>query len=128
VNEPPEPIEYLSLEDLLEIAHSLIGRLEIRDLGLLASAAGRPQATAFGEDAYPALAEKAAALMHSLARNPPLIDGNKRLAWTATRIFCLVNGTDLRFAVDEAEQLVIAVAAGKLDVPEIATTIARHLA
>ena len=127
MNEPPEPIDYLSLEDLLEIAHSLIGRLEIRDLGLLASAAGRPQTTAFGEDAYPARAEKAAALMHSLARNHPLVDGNKRLAWAATRIFCLMNGTDLRFTVDEAEQLVITVAAGEVDVPAIATTIA-HLA
>ena len=44
----------------------------------------------FGEDAYPSFAEKAAALMHSLARNHPLDDGNKRLAWAATRVFCLL--------------------------------------
>ncbi len=95
----------------------------MRDRGLLASTAGRPQSTVFGEEAYPTFAEKAAALMHSLARNHALVDGNKRLAWAATRVFCLLNGRDLQFAVEEAEALVLAVARGELEVADIAASI-----
>lgn len=65
--------------------------------------------------------------MHSLARNHALVDGNKRLAWAATRVFCLVNDHHLKCSVDDAEQLVLAVARGELDVPEIAATIGYHL-
>ncbi len=89
------PLDYFSIEDLLEIAESIIDGVVVRDRGLLASAAGRPGSSAFGEDAYKTFAEKAAALMHSLARNHALTDGNKRLAWAATRVFCLVNERDL---------------------------------
>lgn len=122
-----QSIDYLSVEDLVEIAAGILGEVAIRDYGLLASAAGRPQTSAFGEDAYPTFAGKAAALMHSLARNHALVDGNKRLAWAATRIFCLLNGHDLTFTVDDAEQFVLAVARGELEVPDITTVIERHL-
>jgi death on curing protein len=121
------PVEYLSIADLVEIADGVIGPFVVRDRGLLASAAGRPQSTVFGEDAYPTFTGKAAALIHSLARNHALIDGNKRLAWAATRVFCLLNGRDLEFTVDDAEQFVLAVARGDLDVPEIETIINDHL-
>ncbi|HEX4519709.1 MAG TPA: type II toxin-antitoxin system death-on-curing family toxin [Gaiellaceae bacterium] len=121
-------LEYLSVEDLLEIAHGVVdGVVVVRESGLLASAAGRPRASAFGKEAYPTFAEKAAALMHSIARNHALVDGNKRLAWAATRVFCLVNGRDLLFTTDEAEQLILAVARGELDVPELARSIEEHL-
>lgn len=121
------PVDYLSLEDLLQIATGIIDDPAVRDLGLLESAAARPQSSAFGEDAYPTFAEKAAALMHSLARNHPLVDGNKRLAWAATRVFCLLNASDLAYDVDEAEALVLAVARGERDVPDIAENLGRHL-
>jgi death-on-curing protein len=121
------PIDYLNVEDLMQIAVGILDEVAIRDHGLLASAAGRPQGSAFGEDAYPTFAAKAAALLHSLARNHALVDGNKRLAWAATRVFCLLNGHDLIFNVDEAEMLVLAVARGDLDVPQIAATIDTHL-
>jgi len=121
------PVDYLSIEDLVEIAVGVLDEVEIRDRGLLASAAGRPQSSAFGADAYPTFAEKAAALMHSLGRNHALVDGNKRLAWTATRVFCLLNGRDLTFSVDEAETVVVAVATGELDVPDLARAIELHL-
>lgn len=120
-------IEYLSVADLLEIAVGVIGDVAVRDRGLLASAAGRPQTTVFGKDAYPTFAEKAAALMHSLARNHALVDANKRLAWAATRVFCLLNGRDVAFGIDEAEALVVAVARGELDVPDVAMSINRRL-
>jgi death on curing protein len=66
----------------------------IRDLGLLAAAAARPQASAFGDDAYPDLWTKAAALLHSVVKNQPLVDGNKRLGWLACAVFLDINGTD----------------------------------
>lgn len=121
------PVDYLTIEDLLEIAAGVLDDVAVRDRGLLASAAGRPQTSVFGEDAYPTLAEKAAALMHSIARNHALVDGNKRLAWAATRVFCLLNDTDLVFEIDDAEALVLAVATGDLDVPLLAVTISSHL-
>ncbi len=121
-------VEYPSVADLLEIATAVVaGQVVVRDRGLLASAASRPETTVLGEDAYPTFAEQAAALMHSLARNHALVDGNKRLAWSATRVFCLLNGRDLNYTVDEAEALVVAVAAGEIDMAEIAVSLARHL-
>jgi death on curing protein len=125
VSDPP--IDYLTVEDLLEIAVGVVGDLAIRDHGLMASAAGRPRSSAFTEDAYPPFAGKAAALMHSLARNHALVDGNKRLAWAATRTFCLLNGRDLVFSLDDAEQFVLAVARGDLDVTDMTSVIERHL-
>lgn len=122
-----EPFDYLSLDDLIEIANGVVDNLSIRDLGLLASAVARPRMTAFGEDAYPTFADKAAALMHAVARNHALVDGNKRLAWAATRVFCLLNGCDLAFTVEEAESFVVGVAAGDLEVPEIAMVLTEHL-
>lgn len=123
----PERLDLLGVDDLLEIAAGVLGRVEVRDLGLLASAAARPATTVFGEDAYPAFADKAAALMHSLARNHPLVDGNKRLAWAGARVFCLLNGHDLVLGVDEAERLVLDVATGALDVPALAGALAPAL-
>jgi death-on-curing protein len=122
-----ESIDYLSVDDLLEIAAGVLSEVAVRDYGLLAAAAARPQTTVFGEDAYPSFAEKAAALMHSIARNHALVDGNKRLAWAATRVFCLLNGRDVAFSVDDAETLVLGVATGDLDVPDLAGAIAEHL-
>jgi death-on-curing protein len=121
------PFDHLTEADLLEIALGVVGDVTVRDRGLLASAAARPQSSAFGEDAYPTFAAKAAALMHSIARNHALVDGNKRLAWAATRIFCLLNRRDLNFGVDGAEALVVAVARGDLEVDEIAASIDAHL-
>ena len=92
--------------------------------GLLEAALARPQATAFGKDAYPDLQAKAAALLHSIARNHALIDGNKRLALTAVIAFCGLNGRRLTLTNDGAYDLVISVASGKLDtVEEIAAVL-----
>ena len=122
-----DEVDYLSVEDLLEVAAGVIDHVEIRDPGLLAAAAGRPLVTVFGEDAYSSFEDKAAALLHSLVRNHALVDGNKRLAWSAARIFCLLNGRDLTYTVDEAEDLMLRAASGQLDVPEIAAWLAAHM-
>lgn len=122
-----EALDYLTYEDLLEIAEGVLGEVLVRDHGLLQSAAARPQTSVFGEDAYPDFATKAAALMHSLARNHPLVDGNKRLAWSAMRVFCLMNGWDVQLTVNAAERLVLDVAAGATDVPAITVLLREHL-
>ena len=107
---------YLTLPELLHIAERALGsEPDVRDYGLLESAAARPQASAFGGDAYPDLDAKAAALLHSLARNHALVDGNKRLALAAVIAFYGVNGRRLTLTNDEAYELVIKVAAGHLD-------------
>lgn len=119
--------DYLTVEDLLEIAAGVLDDVLVRDAGGLASAAARPAMTVFGDEAYPTLPEQAAALLHSLVRNSPLVDGNKWLGWSAMRTFCILNGTDLQYTIDDAEAFVLAAAAGELDVPEIATWIREHL-
>ena len=107
-------VEYLSLEDLLGMVKTL-GAGPVRDLGLLDSACHRPHAGFFGQDAYPTLADKAAALMHSLASSHALVDGNKRLALLAPVVFLRINGYYLALTDDEAFDLTLSVAAGSLD-------------
>ena len=83
-----EPVEFLDLDDLFDLARALLGDPPpIRDVGLLGSAAARPQATAYGQDAYADLITKAAALLQSIVNNHALVDGNKRLGWLATAVF-----------------------------------------
>lgn len=107
---------FLDLQALLHVAERALGiRPVVRDHGLLESALGRPQATAVGEDAYPGIHAKAAALLHSLARNHALVDGNKRLALAATIAFYGMNGLRLTLSNDEAYRLVMSVATGELD-------------
>ena len=115
-------VEYLDLDDVIGLASALLGDPPpIRDVGLLASAVARPQATAFGHDAYPDLWTKAAALLHSLVKNHPLIDGNKRLGWMACAVFLEINGVPASTATnDDVYEFVMAVAAGDLEVSEIA--------
>jgi death-on-curing protein len=116
---------FLDLELLLHVAaRALGGAPEVRDRGLLQSAVLRPQATAFGEAAYPDIDSKAAALVHSLARNHALVDGNKRLSHAALIAFHGMNGFQLTFTNDEAYDFIIAVATGELDdVPAIAAVL-----
>ena len=107
---------YLTLPELLHVAERTLGPdYAVRDHGLLQAALARSQATAFGKDAYPDLEAKAAALLHSIARNHALIDGNKRLALAAVIAFYGLNGRRLTLTNDAAYNLVMSVAAGELD-------------
>ena len=118
---------YLDVEDLLHIAQRAIGDVDVRDLGLLEAAAARSQASVFGEDAYPSALEKAAALMHSIARNHALGDGNKRLALAAGIAFLGVNGWRLSMSNDEAYEFIMAIASGETDdVQDIAEALGRR--
>jgi death on curing protein len=117
---------YLTVEQALRIARVAVGGpTHVRDVGLLEAAIHRPRASVLGQDAYPDLFAKAAALLHSLARNHPLVDGNKRLAWLAAYVFLAKNDVELDPPDDDAYDLVIAVAAGTIDeVDEIAAVLA----
>ncbi len=121
---------YLTVEQALRIARAAVGGpVDVRDVGLLNSAVHRPRASVLGQDAYPDLFTKAAALLHSLAGNHPLVDGNKRLAWLATYVFLAKNGTVLDAGDDAAYECVIAVADGSLDdVGELAALLASFAA
>jgi death on curing protein len=118
---------FLTLPELLYIAERTLGpRVEVRDYGLLEAALARPQASAFGKDAYLGLDRKAGALLHSVARNHALIDGNKRLALAALIAFYGVNGRRLTLTNDEAYDLVMKVAAGDLDTVEDIAAILQY--
>jgi death-on-curing protein len=95
----------------------------VRDLGLLEAAAARPNASAFGQPAYVSVHEKAAALLHSLARTQALVDGNKRLALAGTIAFCGLNGIRLTLDNNQAYELVMRVATGAID--EVSALAAR---
>ena len=112
-------VEYLTLEDLLGFVRRL-GLGPVTDFGLLDAAIARPKSSAFGEDAYPNVKLKAAALLHSIVTNHALVDGNKRLGWLATTVFLDVNGELVDVDHDDAFQLVLDVAEGKVGVEEIA--------
>ncbi|TNB72984.1 death-on-curing protein [Arthrobacter sp. BB-1] len=116
---------YLDIEDALQIVDRY--GFHIRDVGLLASALARPATTVMGAEAYPKLAVKAAALLESVARFHPLIDGNKRTAWTLMVLLLWINGSRHDFTTDEGFDLVVGVSAGSIDLLDAAAEISRHL-
>jgi death-on-curing protein len=111
-------VEYLDLDDIVALIRILdVG--PIRDVGLLDSAVNRPRASAFGDDAYPTLDRKAAALLHSMTKNHALVDGNKRLAWLSTVVLCDLNGFEPELSDDDAFELVWEIAGSSLEIGEI---------
>lgn len=117
----------LDLDDLLYVARRAIGAVEVRDVGLLEAAVARPAATVFGDDAYPTDHDKAAAFVHSIARNHALVDGNKRLAFAGLFALLGLNGERIVATDDEAYDVIVAIAAGDLDdVGEIAAWLDLH--
>jgi death-on-curing protein len=128
----PEDVVYLTVDDLLLVAAAATevtdDGVAVRDHGLLDAAANRPRATAFGQDAYPTVHEKAAALLQSIARNHALVDGNKRTAWLATYVFYDLNGYELDAPDDDGPvALVLDLIADHLDVEDIAARLSEWL-
>lgn len=117
-------VDYLTDEDARDWAREL--GFHIKDAGLLSSAIARPRASAFGEDAYPDLVTKAAALFESLVRNHALHDGNKRLSVVLTWSFLLNNNVRLRHTKKEAYDFALAAAAGELTFEQIRGWFAAH--
>jgi death on curing protein len=124
-------VAYLSKSQLLHLHERLIDRFGgpagLRDEGGLDSAIARPPATFDGEDLYATLAEKAAALFHSLVSNHPFLDGNKRLAAISAELFLLANGLELVASDEDLEELVMSSARGELAVEEIAIWLDQRL-
>lgn len=116
---------YLDIEDALQVVDRY--GFHIRDVGLLASALARPATTVMGAEAYPELAVKVAALLESVARFHPLVDGNKRTAWTLMVLLLWINGNRHDFTTDEGFDLVVGVAAGTIGLLDSAAEISRHL-
>jgi death-on-curing protein len=119
-------VYYLDREDVLTAGAAALGAHPVvRDFGLLDAAVARPRSSVFGIDSYPELFVKAAALLHSLACNHALLDGNKRTAWASAWLFLGVNGVSLAagFDVDDAESLMIGVAVGEIDVDPLAARL-----
>ena len=119
-------VEFLDLEDLVALVRRL-GAGPVRDVGLLEAACARPRASVFGADAYPTLAGKAGALLHSIVANHALVDGNKRLGWLATVVFLDINGWSVAIDDEAAFRLVMDVAEGRLDAERIAGVLAAAL-
>ncbi len=119
------PVKFLHLADLVALARDLLGDPPpIRDMGLLDSAAARPRTTVFGDDAYPDIWTKSAALLHSIVKNHALIDGNKRLGWLATATFLEINGGSvIRASNGDVYDLVIEVATSDPSLAEIAARL-----
>jgi death-on-curing protein len=96
------------------------GKKKVRDIDMLLAAEQRPQASAFGQDAYPTLPEKAAALLHSIARNHPFTDGNKRTATVGALFLLAINGEEVRWIQSEALEKIAVLAEGYLDAESFA--------
>ena len=125
---PVDSTEYLTVEDLIDLTARVTGApAAVRDHGLLSSAAARPAAIVFGQPAYAGLFDKAAALLQSICMNHALIDGNKRLAWSAAVTFLALNGHPwLPIDADAAVEFMLSVADGSLrEVGEIAAVLRR---
>jgi len=129
-NSPTEAIQYLSVEQVLTAHAELIkrygGNQGVRDRGLLESAVFRPQASAFGQEAYPTLFEKCAVLGYSLIQNHPFLDGNKRTGFAAMHLMLLINGYDLTSTATEEVEMTKNVASGKMYESEITLWLREH--
>lgn len=124
-------MRYLSLQEVISL-HSLLiaqsgGSSGLRDRGALESAVAQPEASFGGEELYPDLASKAAALGHSLIQNHPFVDGNKRIGHAAMEVFLLLNGHEIDASVDDQEKIIIEVASGKVSRIEFSEWISKHL-
>jgi death on curing protein len=124
-------MRYLSLHEVISL-HSLViaqsgGSSGLRDRGALESAVAQPEASFGGEELYPALTSKAAALGHSLIQNHPFIDGNKRVGHAAMEVFLLLNGQEIDASVDEQETIIMDVASGKVSRNELREWLSKHV-
>lgn len=99
----------------------------VRDMGLLQGCLARPQTTVYGQDAYPSLTMKGAALLHSIVTTHPMIDGNKRTGWTLLITFLQLNELEIIATPDDALDFIVSVATGETSLDDIATWIEERL-
>jgi len=122
---------FLNTDDVLQLHSKLIsesgGSHGLRDEGALDSAVAQPRMTFGGEELYPGLTDKAAALGYSLISNHPFIDGNKRIGHQAMETFLVVNGHELAADVDEQERVILAVASGQMEREAFGEWVSNHI-
>lgn len=118
-------MQYLSLEDALQ--QIAIAGFYVKDAGLLDSALARPQTSVFGEDAYPTLEVKAAAMTHSVIKNHPMVDGNERTSWFLLNAFLYINGYLLEMSTEEGLEFTLGVATDQLSLEQAAEKIRSHM-
>ncbi len=116
---------YLDLEDALQ--QIAVAGFYVKDLGLLDSALARPRTTLFGEDAYPTLELKAAAMVHSIIKNHAMVDGNKRTSWFMLSSFLYINGYFIEMNADQGMEFTLGIATDKLTLAEAAEMIRKHM-
>lgn len=117
--------QHLSIYDALYLIKRL--GFYVKDAGQLEGALARPRTTVFGEDAYPSLSLKAASLMHSVIKNHPMIDGNKRTSWTLMVAYLKINNYSHNMTADEGFDLTLGIAEGRYDLQQAADILERHL-
>jgi death on curing protein len=124
-------MRYLSLAEAVELHRIIIeqtgGSSGLRDMGALESAMAQPRMTFGGNDLYPSLVEKAAALCFSLVKNHSFVDGNKRVGHAAMETFLVLNGLEIDASIDEQEQLMLSVAAGRLSREDLVGWLREHV-
>jgi death-on-curing protein len=116
---------YLDLEDALQ--QIAVAGFYVKDAGLLESALSRPRTTVFGEDAYPTIELKAAAMVHSIIKNHAMVDGNKRTSWFLLNSFLYINGYLLEMSADAAFDFTLGIATDLLNLDQAAAIIRQHL-
>lgn len=124
-------MRYLFIEEIISLHAKIIaqsgGGLGLRDRGALESAVAQPEMTFGGVDLYPSIAEKAAALGHSLIQNHPFVDGNKRVGHAAMEVFLVLNGYEVNASVDEQEKIILSVASGQMSRAEFGDWLKQHV-
>ena len=124
-------IRYLSLVEVLNLHSQIIqqsgGSVVVRDLAALESAIAQPRMTFGGEDLYPTVVDKAAALGFSIVMNHPFIDGNKRTGHAAMETFLVLNGIEINASIDEQEEVILALASGELGREAFVQWIKEHI-
>lgn len=124
-------MRFLTLSEVLELHGRVIdetgGADGVRDLGAVESASFQPQMTFAGQELYPTIEAKAAALCFSLVKNHPFVDGNKRVGHAAMETFLVLNGWELAAEIDDAELTILSLAAGHLQREQLVTWIASHI-
>ena len=124
-------IRFLTLEQIYRLQERALieqgGMPGVRDAGAVESAVAQPQMSFGGEDLYPTLAEKAAALAFSLVKNHAFLDANKRVGHAAMETFLVLNGHKLMAGVDEQEHIILAVAGGTMEREEFTEWVKAHV-
>ena len=122
---------YLSIDEVLFLHRRIIatsgGSMGLSNCSGLESAVAQPRMTFDGQDLYPTIREKAAALCFSLIQNHPFVDGNKRVGHAAMEVFLGLNGYEIDATVDDQERIILGVASGNVSRDQLVRWLEEHV-